>query len=84
MCQLFVQEVFAKCGLSGELADCWASLLVETSLLGIDSHGIRMLDRYVSHIQGGGIATVFDPVTLKDHLATAVVNARERGASGRI
>ena len=50
-CQLFVREVFAKCGLSGELANHWADWLVETSLLGIDSHGIQMPDRCVRHIR---------------------------------
>ena len=76
-CQAFISQVFIHCGLSEALATQWADLLVETSLLGIDSHGIRMLDRYVRHVQGGGIATHFAPQTLKDHLAVAVIDAQE-------
>ncbi len=75
-CQTFVSRVFVHCGLSEALAAQWADLLVETSLLGIDSHGIRMLDRYVRHVQGGGIATHFAPKTLKDHPAVAVIDAQ--------
>ena len=63
-CQAFVSEVFSRCGMSEALATQWADLLVETSRLGIDSHGIRMLDRYVRHVQGGGIAPHFDPETI--------------------
>ena len=81
-CREFVRQVFTRCGLSETLARQWADLLVETSLLGIDSHGIRMLDRYVRHVQGGGIATHFAPQTLKDHLAVAVIDAQ--GSSGHL
>lgn len=41
-----------------------------------------MLDRYVRHIQGGGMATGFDLVTLKDHLANSVVDAQ--GSAGHL
>ena len=81
-CQAFVSQVFIHCGLSEALATQWADLLVETSLLGIDSHGIRMLNRYVRHVQGGGIATHFAPQKLKDHLAVAVIDAQ--GSSGHL
>ncbi len=79
---LAVCQVFARCGFSEILAQQWADLLVETSLLGIDSHGIRMLDRYVKHVQGGGIATGFEPLTLKDRVAVAVVDAQ--GSAGHL
>ena len=81
-CQAFVSKVFTHCGLPEALATQWADLLVETSLLGIDSHGIRMLDRYVRHVQGGGIATGFEPLTLKDRVAVAVVDAQ--GSAGHL
>ena len=82
LCQDFVRQVFAKCGLTEELASRWADLLVETSLMGIDSHGIRMLDRYVRHIQGGGISINFDPITLRDRTAIAVIDAQ--GGAGHL
>lgn len=81
-CHKFVKKVLAGCGLSDGPAGQWADLLVETSLMGIDSHGIRMLDRYVKHLQGGGINPGFEPLTVKDRAAMAVVDAQ--GSSGHL
>lgn len=81
-CRTFVSEIFVRCGLAEVLARQWSDLLVETSLMGIDSHGIRMLNRYVKHMQGGGIATSFKPLVLKDRAAMAVVDAQ--GSAGHL
>ena len=75
-CRAFISQVFIHCGLSEELSAHWANLLVETSLMGIDSHGIRMLDRYVRHVQGGGITKHFKPLVIKDRPAMMVIDAQ--------
>lgn len=54
-CRDLIGGVLRSLGAEEFVASEWAQLLVETSLLGFDSHGIRMLERYVQHIQGGGI-----------------------------
>ncbi len=54
-CIDFLQQIMAKKGANPENSQKWAELLVESSLLGIDSHGIRMTERYLNHIEGGGV-----------------------------
>jgi len=54
-CISFTKMIMEKVGVSSDVALRWAELMVQTSLLGFDSHGIRMLERYVDHIEGGGI-----------------------------
>ena len=55
-------------------ARLWAKLLTETSLLGFDTHGIRMVERYINFLTKGG-ASLEKPevVSVKD--ATAVIDA---------
>ena len=60
-CRDFIVKVLDKLQVPKPLADRWAELLVETSLLGIDSHGVRMLERYIQHIEGGGIRALAEP-----------------------
>ena len=47
VCCEFVTSILRRLGARASTAQRWAELLVETSLLGFDTHGIRMLDRYV-------------------------------------
>lgn len=54
-CKIFIEKILLNLGITQNIALKWADLLVETSLLNFDSHGISMLERYISHIQGGGI-----------------------------
>ena len=88
----FLAEVMVSAGLPSGDAKRWAELLTETSLLGFDTHGIRMAERYVDLLsQGGAKAAVPELVTDKGavalfdghdalgHLAawTAVIKAAE-------
>jgi LDH2 family malate/lactate/ureidoglycolate dehydrogenase len=66
-CCAFITSILERLGAETSRAARWAALLVETSLLGFDTHGIRMLDRYVRHIQEGGIDLSAEPVTLEDN-----------------
>jgi len=65
-CREFIASILGRLGVQASTAGRWAELLVETSLLGVDTHGIRMLDRYVRHIQAGGIDLGAEPVVIAD------------------
>jgi len=81
-CRKFIEEILCKLGAPGEIAERWAVIQVETSLLGIDSHGIRMFDRYVKHIEGGGINVEAEPEVVTDKAACAAMDAK--GGLGHI
>jgi LDH2 family malate/lactate/ureidoglycolate dehydrogenase len=66
VCGEFIVAVLGQLGADASAAERWAEILVETSLLGFDTHGIRMLDRYVKHIQAGGIDLAAEPRILDD------------------
>jgi LDH2 family malate/lactate/ureidoglycolate dehydrogenase len=66
VCSDFITNILRRLGAQASTAQGWAELLVETSLLGFDTHGIRMLDRYVKHIQAGGIDLEAEPRILDD------------------
>ncbi len=65
-CRDFAATILGRLGAEASTAGRWAELLVETSLLGFDTHGIRMLDRYVKHIQAGGIDLTAEPRIVDD------------------
>ena len=66
VCRDFIATILGKQGAEASTAERWAELLVETSLLGLDTHGIRMLDRYLKHIQSGGIDLAAEPIIVDD------------------
>ncbi|GAB4539106.1 MAG: L-sulfolactate dehydrogenase [Anaerolineae bacterium] len=66
-CCDFVASILQRLGAQASTARRWAELLVETSLLGFDTHGVRMLDRYVRHIQAGGINLLAEPDVIDDN-----------------
>jgi LDH2 family malate/lactate/ureidoglycolate dehydrogenase len=67
ICRDFIASVLERLGAQVSTARRWAELLVETSLLGCDTHGVRMLDRYVKHIQAGGINLLARPLIIDDN-----------------
>ena len=81
-CEKLITGVLAALGAPSAIAKRWAEIQVETSLLGIDTHGIRMLDRYVKHIQGGGIDLSAEAAVLRDEDACVALDAR--GGLGHI
>ena len=74
-CRRFIAGVWTAMGVPRADAATWAELMVETSLLGFDSHGVRMLDRYVRFAEGGGIDIKAKPEVIADKDATAVIDA---------
>jgi LDH2 family malate/lactate/ureidoglycolate dehydrogenase len=51
----FIEEVFQACGVWREDAKTAAAVMVEASLCGVDSHGVRMLPGYITLIRNGKI-----------------------------
>ncbi|ACY18632.1 Ldh family oxidoreductase [Haliangium ochraceum] len=51
--ELFVTQVLVRNGLSESDARSVANGLVETSLRGVDTHGLRLLPLYVKELEGG-------------------------------
>ena len=54
-CYEFIKRILDQLGAKPNHSHRWSEILVEASLQGIDSHGIRMLPLYIKHIEGGGI-----------------------------
>ncbi len=65
-CYEFIKRILDQLGAKPSHSHRWSEILVETSLLGIDSHGIRMLPRYIMHIEDGGIDLLTEPIIISD------------------
>jgi LDH2 family malate/lactate/ureidoglycolate dehydrogenase len=72
---IFVTKVMEGAGMPSDDAALWAKLLTETSLLGFDTHGIRMVERYVDFLTMGG-ASVEKPVVASANGAVTILDAR--------
>jgi LDH2 family malate/lactate/ureidoglycolate dehydrogenase len=51
----FCTAVFERVGVATEDAALWADVLVQTSLRGVDSHGLLVLPMYAAMVEAGGI-----------------------------
>ena len=74
-CRRTIAGILTSHGVPPANAERWAELLVETSLLGYDSHGIRLVDEYVKHIEGGGIDPAAEPEIVGGRGAFACIDA---------
>ena len=70
----FISQVIQAAGLNTGDSQLWAKLLTETSLMGFDTHGIRMVERYINVITQGGV-TLEKPevITVNDSGSNATV-----------
>ncbi len=62
----FCIAVFRRLGVSSEDASIWADVLLESSLRGIDSHGVVVLPMYAEMLRAGGIKTKAPLETIYD------------------
>jgi len=65
-------KMFKAVGASDEQADIVPEILVDTSLFGIDSHGVRAVPGHVSSLKRGRIRPDAEITVLKDTLTTAL------------
>ncbi|MFC6018802.1 Ldh family oxidoreductase [Plantactinospora solaniradicis] len=69
-------RILTTAGTPEATAQAVALSLVESDLVGHDSHGVRRLVPYVDAVQAGMIDPTADPVLRHRHRATAVVDGR--------
>jgi LDH2 family malate/lactate/ureidoglycolate dehydrogenase len=63
-------------GMPADLAETTAEVMVETDLMGVDSHGISMLMQYDRKFREGRLDLSARPVTENETPVTALVDAR--------
>ena len=51
----FIKDLFSKVGLSDQDADLVARIYVDNNLVGIDSHGVRLVPNCITRLKEGGV-----------------------------
>lgn len=69
--------IFKKVGLSAEDADIITSVLLQTEMRGVFTHGFLRLERYVNCIQSGGIKTDGEIAVTFDSPSWAAVDGKD-------
>lgn len=75
--RIFCLSVLAKLGLPTEESVLWTDTVIETSLRGIDSHGILILPMYVEMVEAGGIRLDTWLETISDTGPTLVLDGHD-------
>ncbi len=75
--QEFISQILGALGMPPHIVEPTARLMVGTDLRGVDSHGIGMLPRYLEWTRGGFIDLAAEPKTVRDDLATALLDAQK-------
>ncbi|MBI2555655.1 MAG: Ldh family oxidoreductase [Candidatus Rokubacteria bacterium] len=75
--QEFISRILGALGMPPHIVEPTARLMVGTDLRGVDSHGVGMLPRYVEWTRGGFIDLAAEPKTVRDDLATALLDAQK-------
>jgi LDH2 family malate/lactate/ureidoglycolate dehydrogenase len=70
----FCMAVFERLGVAPNEAAIWADVLVQTSLRGVDSHGILVLPMYAAMIEAGGIKVASQLKIISDAGPTTVLD----------
>lgn len=65
-------KLFKAVGTSDEQAETVAEILVDTSLFGIDSHGVRAIPGYLRSVMGGQIRPDAEITVVRDTATTAL------------
>ncbi|MSS71690.1 MAG: Ldh family oxidoreductase [Candidatus Latescibacteria bacterium] len=73
----FCQDVFSQLGAPEDEARTCSDLIVETSLRGIDSHGITILPVYARRIRSGQIRPGVQPEVVRQNGVTALMDGRQ-------
>ncbi len=71
-------KLYTAVGASTEQAETIAEILVETSLFGIDSHGVRAIPGYLRNVMAGQIRPASAITVLRDTPTTALWSALEQ------
>lgn len=71
----YVQDILRRAGASEEEAEIVSEELVQSNLLGVDSHGILRIPQYMWQIEEHFIVPGADVKTVKETPTTAIVDA---------
>ncbi|WP_127091505.1 Ldh family oxidoreductase [Aquabacter cavernae] len=71
----FCRDVLLACGADAETAEAATRAMMHGSRLGVDSHGVRLLDHYVKSIVGGCVAGAPRMRFLNETPASATLDA---------
>ncbi len=70
-----IQRILAAWGMREDLARITTEVMVETNLLGVDSHGISMLTDYETSRARGKLNLNAEPAIVRENAVTALVDA---------
>ena len=73
----FGRAIFSQLGAPEDEATLCADLIVETSLRGVDSHGIAILPVYARRVRSGQIRPGVKPLIVRQNEATALMDGRQ-------
>ncbi|OGG44142.1 MAG: hypothetical protein A3F84_22690 [Candidatus Handelsmanbacteria bacterium RIFCSPLOWO2_12_FULL_64_10] len=73
----FCRNVFSQLSAPEDEAALCADLIVETSLRGVDSHGIVILPVYARRVRSGQIKPGVKPLIVRQNEATALMDGRQ-------
>jgi len=71
----FLGKLCAKTGISGSDAACLVDGLIETSLRGVDSHGIRLMPHYLRAVASGRVNSAAKPFFKRTGPSAGVLDA---------
>lgn len=70
----FCVRILLACGVPFEDANSTATVLVDTDLHGVDSHGVAHLSMYVAHLLSGSYTAARAITVIHESLATALID----------
>ena len=70
-----ITSILSAWKMKPELIEITAEIMTDTDLAGIDSHGISMLTWYEGKVLNGTLQLQVDPRVIRDHAATALIDA---------
>jgi LDH2 family malate/lactate/ureidoglycolate dehydrogenase len=78
----YLVRLFTAARMSSQDAEICADVIVDAELKGKNSHGIRLMDSYLSRLTSGGINPKATLTTIKDNAAALVLDAN--GGMGHV
>ncbi|WP_424812110.1 Ldh family oxidoreductase [Roseococcus sp. YIM B11640] len=72
-----IVSILTAWGMPKHLTDITAEIMVETDLMGVDSHGISMLMAYEEMLKLGQLRIAGEPRVVRDFAATALVDGAD-------
>jgi LDH2 family malate/lactate/ureidoglycolate dehydrogenase len=72
----YARALLSSAGLEEEKADTVAAILVEGDLMGHTTHGLQLLDPYLTDLEKGGMTKSGQPLVVADHPAAVTWDGR--------